>query len=137
MDYKTYYLNQAGNGYPVYIGTPYQKGYGLGGVFRKFFKWVLPILKEHALPIVKTVGKEVLRGASNIANDKLNGKNLKESAKARIKESLNSLAESVQSGEGYKRKQKQNKIKKLISIKKFSKKKKRFLDIFDKNVKKN
>ena len=28
MDFKTYYLNQAGNGLPNFQGSPYQRGYG-------------------------------------------------------------------------------------------------------------
>jgi hypothetical protein len=30
--YHEYYLNQAGRGYPVYVGTRYQRGHGLGSI---------------------------------------------------------------------------------------------------------
>ena len=38
MDWNKYYLDQAGGGnYNYYTGELYQKGYGLGGTFKRFF----------------------------------------------------------------------------------------------------
>lgn len=92
MDFKKYYLDQAlGNSYPVYRGSAFQKGYGLGGYFRKFFSWALPLLKEHGLPIAKNVGKEIVQNIASIANDAIEGKNIKESAKEKIKSSFNKI----------------------------------------------
>ena len=34
MDYRSYYQNQSGSGYPVFQGVKYQRGYGLGNIFR-------------------------------------------------------------------------------------------------------
>lgn len=39
-----------GGEFEFYKGSPYQRGYGLGGTFRRFFSWLVPIFKEHALP---------------------------------------------------------------------------------------
>jgi hypothetical protein len=133
MNYKQYYLNQAGFGHlPVYRGVQFQRGYGLGGVFRKFFTWVIPILRQHAIPIAKTFGEEVIKSASNLANDALEGKNIKDSAKIRIDESMKNLSRKagVQAGEGYKRRTKKRKVK----HKKFTTKKKQktLHDIFSK-----
>ena len=92
MDFNKYYVDQASNSrYPVFRGMDIQRGYGLGGIFKKFFSWIMPIVREHALPVTKTIGKEMLKGAINVANDSLEGKNVKESAKSRTKEVLNNL----------------------------------------------
>jgi hypothetical protein len=125
MDFNKYYVDQANNSsYPVFRGMDIQRGYGLGGIFKKFFSWIMPIVREHALPVTKTLGKELIKGAIDVANDSLEGKNIKDSAKNRTKEFLNNLKET-QLGKGYKRK---NKIKKMYQK---NKKQKRNKDIFD------
>ena len=76
MNYYDYYTNQN-----IYRGVPIQRGYGFGSYFRKFMKWVVPIVKEHAMPTLKsaakTVGSELISSVSNIARDALEGENLK------------------------------------------------------------
>jgi hypothetical protein len=134
MDFKNYYLQQAGNGLPYYQGSPYQRGYGLGGVFRNIFKWIMPIVKEHALPVAKSVGKELLRTATNVAQDTLSGEDLKHSAKKRLKESFKNISENLHQGEGLILKPGltiNSKKRKSVS-KKRKNQKKRILDIFDK-----
>lgn len=134
MDFKSYYLNQAGNGLPYFVGSPYQKGYGLGGIFRNIFKWIMPIVREHALPVAKTVGKELLRTATNVAQDSLNGEEIAQSTKKRLKETLKNISTKIHEGEGFKLKPGLTiKPKKRKSVLKQKKKvKKRILDIFDK-----
>jgi hypothetical protein len=125
MDFNKYYVDQATNSrYPVFRGMDVQRGYGLGGIFKKFFSWIMPIVREHALPVTKSIGKEMLKGAINVANDSLEGKNVKESAKSRTKEVLNTIKET-QLGKGYKRKTKNKKLNKK------HKKLKKHKDIFD------
>lgn len=113
MDWTKYYMEKAGGGdnYDYFRGDVYQKGYGLGGTFKKFFKWIVPIFKRHALPVVKsglkTVGKEALSTAANIANDVVLGKSLKDSANENISGSINNLKETFEKkmeGQGLKRK---------------------------------
>lgn len=99
MDFNSYYQKQADGNY--FRGASFQKGYGLGGAFRRFFSWFIPLIKEHALPVVKTIGKEVVNGVANIASDTINGEDLEDSTKKRIKETFMKLN---QSGKGYKRK---------------------------------
>ena len=89
MDYESYYKNQIEN--PVFKGAIYQRGHGFGDVFKKFFRWIVPIVKQHAGPIASSVGKEALKSAINIANDSLDGKSFTTSSKDRFKESLNNL----------------------------------------------
>jgi hypothetical protein len=88
MDFNNYYSAQAKETIPVFRGAPYQKGSGFGSVFKKIFRWIIPIMKEHALPIVKSVGKEALKSAVNIANDTIDGKDFTTSSKEQVKKSL-------------------------------------------------
>ncbi len=46
MNYNNYYMEQAGGSsdYNYFRGSVYQKAYGLGGSFKRFFKWIIPIL---------------------------------------------------------------------------------------------
>jgi hypothetical protein len=41
--YHDYYLHSAGRGYPVYVGTRYQRGHGLGSIFGALFKAAVPL----------------------------------------------------------------------------------------------
>lgn len=118
MDFNKYYVDQA-TSYPVFKGSTYQRGYGLGNAFRRFISWAIPLLKEYGLPIAKSIGKEIVTNAATVATEALEGKNIKESAKEKILTSLEKLKQ--QKGNGIKRKSKSS--KKLI--------KKRKLDIFD------
>ncbi len=93
MDFNKYYLDQAnGDTFPIYHGNPYMRGYGFGSVFRRLFRWIVPIIKENALPVVKNIGKEAVKSAFNIANDTIEGKSFVESAKTNLKQSLNDLS---------------------------------------------
>ena len=133
MDFKSYYINQAGNGLPYFSGSPYQRGYGLGGVFRNIFKWIMPIVGQHALPVAKSVGKELLRTATNIAQDTLDGEEIGTSTKKRLRESIKNISEKIHQGQGLKLKPglsiKPSKRKSVLY--KNKKAKKRKLDIFD------
>lgn len=114
MDFKNYYLQQAEGNF--FRGPSYQKGYGLGGGFRRFFSWFIPLLKENSLPLFKNVGRNLVQSVADIAKDSLNGEDVEESSKKRVKEGF----ERIQSGKGYKRKRNLKKIQK----------RKRLLDIF-------
>lgn len=135
MDFEKYYQLQSKNNFPVYAGNRSMRGYGFGSVFKRFFKWIMPIVKENALPVVKNIGKEALKSAVNIANDTIDGKTLKESAKSNMKKSLNKISE--QYGNGAKKKlsiigkANQKDIFFNMRQKNSKKKKKRVLDIFD------
>ncbi|GFY77595.1 uncharacterized protein F54H12.2 [Trichonephila inaurata madagascariensis] len=86
--YEDYYVNQAGNGLSYYQGQSFQKGYGIGGWFKRLFRTALPFLTRGA----KSVGKEVLKTGTQIANDLLEGQNLEDAAKHRVKETGRKLA---------------------------------------------
>lgn len=146
IDYNEYYKNQGvsrfhkipryqyGNG-NVFKGPMIQKGYGIGDVFKKFFRWIIPIVKTHVIPIVKqgatNAGNELLKTGTDIAKDYIQGKDLKTSAKEHLKQraisGIDTLSNKTQNyirGLGIKRKK-----RKLYSVAKKAKKRK--LDIFD------
>lgn len=135
MNWNAYYAEQAGGAYnlDVFRGSSYQRGYGLGGSFRSFFKWLVPIFKEHALPLLKSgaqeVGKEAISSITNIAKDAVNGRNIKEAAGEHLNSAVDNLKEKVNkklSGKGIKRRKKR---KNTIIFRKKAK----LNDIFDQN----
>ena len=83
-DFKSYYLAQAGKGFSdieVFRGTPYQRGYGFGSLFKRF-----------AIPILKFLGKQAVKTGIGVGQDILENKNLKQSLKERSKESFKNIA---------------------------------------------
>ena len=138
------YLNKPEMDYPVFVGSKYQRGYGFGNIFKKLYKWIKPLIKEKVVPILKTVGKSILKGSTSFGEDVIDGINPKTSAKRRFEETLNELSDKagVQRDEGLtstsntpinKRK---SKLKKLIKIRSSKKRKRIFTDIFNKSTKK-
>ncbi|GFX89721.1 uncharacterized protein TNCV_3711531 [Trichonephila clavipes] len=110
--FEDHYAGQIGSGLTQYKGINFQKGYGIGGIFRRLFRAALPFLVKGS----KTIGKEVLMTGSRVASDVLSGENFKEAVKTRSRESGKKLAQKtidrVQSmvGKGqYKRKRKKQK----------------------------
>lgn len=71
----------------VFHGEPFQKGYGLGSFFKSLARKALPLLQEGA----KTAGKAALSTGANIARDVLAGNNLKDSAKARLQQTAQTM----------------------------------------------
>jgi len=111
MDYENFFLQQQPITFPTYKGVRYQRGYGLGNVFKRFFKWIVPIIKEKAVPVLKDVGKKVgesvISGTTNFARDALDGKDIKESAKTRFEETKNEIKSKIeQRGEGINKRKK-------------------------------
>lgn len=85
--YEEYYMNQAGYGLPYYSGTPYMKGYGLGGILSGVLRSVVPMFKSAG----KTLLREGLKTGTNILTDALDGRNIKESASQRLSQSAKQL----------------------------------------------
>ncbi|GFX12483.1 uncharacterized protein TNCV_2929771 [Trichonephila clavipes] len=81
--FEDHYAGQIGSGLTHYKGINFQKGYGIGGIFRRLFRAALPFLVKGG----KTIGKEVLMTGSRVASDVLSGENFKEAVKTRSKES--------------------------------------------------
>ena len=80
--YDDYYLRQAGHGMPIFVGGRYQRGRGLGNILGGLARMVVPVLKRSG----KTLLKEGLRTGIDILGDVTSGRNIKSSAKRRIKQ---------------------------------------------------
>lgn len=130
-----------GTGFDVYKGTYWQKGAGLGSTFKKFWSWIVPIFKKHALPKLQSglevLGNEGVSTVKNIYKDVVDGKNLKESAKNNINTAADNLKNKVESaieGAGLEQEQLKptinNKKRKKKIVHFNHKKKKVFQDIF-------
>jgi hypothetical protein len=137
-NFREYYLRQAG-GNGIFVGAPRQRGHGLGGMFKSFYRYVVPLFKSHALPMLKegarTVGSEAIKAATNVGLDALKGHSLKESARNNFGSAIQNLSETVQSkiqtGKGCKKLQ-IGRGKKIQYKAKSSRKKQRTMsDIFD------
>ena len=106
--YEQYYLDQAkkksGN-LPAFHGARFQRGYGLGSIFRGLFRWAVPHLQQGA----KMLGKKALQTGVSVAQDVLAGENLKTATKKRVKQALGLPSQnSPQSGAGKKRYKKES-----------------------------
>lgn len=111
--YESYFDMQTGgarSGYggisQVYIGSPHQRGHGIGSFLGGLFHRIIPLLKQGA----RAVGKEALRAGVNVASDIMdNGVQPREAFKTRLRESGTNLQRkaeekinSLMSGSGYK-----------------------------------
>jgi len=98
--YEDYYTRQVGGEIPVFVGSRYQRGHGLGSVLGGFLRrFVIPLFTTHG----KTLALDALRTGMDVAEDVLGGKQgLKESAKKRIPEGIKRTALNLirQSGSG-------------------------------------
>jgi len=90
----------------VYIGTPNQRGHGIGSFLGGLFRRVLPLLSKG----VKAIGKEVVRSGMNVAHDVIQRDTpFKEAFNTRIKDSAANLKRKAEEkidilmeGSGYK-----------------------------------
>lgn len=89
---------QYGSGYPQFVGTPYQRGAGIGSFFRGLFRAVAPMIKS----VGKSVGREALRAGANVLADATQGRNigdsLKEHGRMAVSNSLREAGDIVQRG---------------------------------------
>jgi len=95
-----------GGGIPrVFVGSPYQRGHGIGSFLGGLFRKILPYLGKGA----RAIGKEALRAGINVIEDVENNTPLKEAMKTRFRESRGNLKRkaeekisSLMRGSGYK-----------------------------------
>ncbi|KAL6416473.1 hypothetical protein ACFW04_013422 [Cataglyphis niger] len=112
MDYNSLYHDELQNGgswgggiQRVFVGSPYQRGHGIGSFLGGLFRRVLPYLNRG----IRVVEKEALRAGVNIIDDVENNMPFKVAAKHRFEESRNNLKRkakekisSLMKGTGYK-----------------------------------
>lgn len=78
---------QYGGNLPVFRGSSFQRGYGLGSFFKSLARSAIPLLKKGA----KTVGKALLNTGADIAKDIASGNNLQESLNTRVNQTIKGL----------------------------------------------
>lgn len=87
--YRNYYINQAGSGMPIFIGSKNQRGHGLGSILSGLFKSAAPLLKKG----LSSLGKNAFKTGLSIAGDVLEGRSAAESARMRGSEGIKGLIE--------------------------------------------
>ena len=70
---------QKGGSLAGFSGVRYQRGAGLGSLFRGLFRTILPVVKS----VGKTVGRQALATGAQVASDVLDGRNVGQSIKQR------------------------------------------------------
>jgi len=80
QDWATFYLSrikhsQTGHGdLEGFQGLAYQRGHGLGSLFKGLFRLIVPVFKS----VGKMVGSEALSTGANIASDLVRGRNIRD-----------------------------------------------------------
>ena len=124
--YEEYYSRQNGGEIPVFAGSKFQRGHGLGSILGGFFRrLVLPFLKTNG----KTMLENAMKTGMDVASDVIDGKSLKSSVKTHVPEGIKRTAKNLkfQSGSGVARAKRTRKRRKHNT---FSSRKRRKRDIF-------
>jgi hypothetical protein len=75
---RDHFLRQKrGGNITGYRGARFQRGYGIGGIFKSLARYAIPLFKQSA----KIVGKRALQAATEVGQHVLRGKNVRESVK--------------------------------------------------------
>ena len=116
---KDHFLRQQrGGNIAGYRCVRFQRGYGIGGIFKSFVRYATPLFKQGA----KVAGKRALQAATEVDQDVLQGKNVRESVKTHrgkvVKDFVEQGARTLlrQTGHGSKRRRSQR--SNLSSVKK-------------------
>ena len=103
--YEQYYLDHAkqkGGYLPAFHGARFQRGYGLGSIFKGLFRWAMPHLQRGA----KVIGRKALQTGVNVAQDVLCGDNIKTAISKQAKQAIGNMtsqkSQQAQSGAGQK-----------------------------------
>jgi hypothetical protein len=102
LSVERYYMNQAGGNVPIFVGSPNQRGHGIGSTFTGLMKASTPLItkglmsvgksvRSMAVPMLKNAGRQLLksgkrgakRAATNMIRDAVRGRNIKQSIKKR------------------------------------------------------
>jgi hypothetical protein len=109
---------QRGGNIAGYRGARFQGGYGIGGIFKSLARYAILLFKQDS----KVVGKRALQAATEVGQDVLQGKNVRESVKTHGGDVIKDFAEQgartflCQTGHGRKRRRIQR--RNLSSVKK-------------------
>ena len=100
---KDHFLRQQrGGNIAEFRGARMQRGYGIGSIFKSLARYAIPLPKQGA----KVVGKRALQAATEVGQDVLQRKNVKEAFKSRGKQAASDVAKNaakkVMTGKGRK-----------------------------------
>jgi hypothetical protein len=84
-----YLRQQRGGNIAGYRCARFQRGYGIGCILKSLARYAIPLFKQGA----KVVGKRALQAATEIGQDVLQGKNVRESVKTHGGEVVKDFAE--------------------------------------------
>ena len=76
-----------GRGISYFAGPAYQRGHGIGSLFRGLFRFAMPLLKQGA----KAVGRQALQTGIQVAGNMFENRLIKESLRTRVREAESSL----------------------------------------------
>lgn len=79
---------QRGSGFS---GSAYQRGAGLGSIFRSLFRAILPVAKSAG----RAIGKRALKAGAEIATDLINGQSPEQTVKRRGRQAATDLLEKA------------------------------------------
>jgi hypothetical protein len=97
---KDHFLRQQrGGNIAGFRGARFQRGYGIGSIFKSLARYAIPLFKQGA----KVVGKRALQAATEVGQDVLQGNNVKEAFKSRGKQAVSDVAKKVMTGNGRKK----------------------------------
>ena len=109
---------QRGGNIAGYHGARMQRGYGIGGIFKSLARYAIPLFKQGA----KVVGKRALQAATEIGQDVLQGKNVRESVETYggkvVKNFSEQGARTLLRQTGHGRKRRRSQCSNLSSVKK-------------------
>ena len=112
-----YYASQASQAGAGFQGQQYQRGAGLGSIFRGIFRALLPIAKSAG----KVVGRQALKTGALIANDVVAGTSIKAAAKRRGRQGaakvLKRASRKLQTGKGLGRRPRKKRVTRKGPIK--------------------
>ena len=94
---EEYYLNQAkqkGGNLLAFHGAQFQRGYGLGSIFKGLFRWAMPHLQQGA----KVLGKKALQTGVQVAQYVLEGNDVNTALARRSREAIGGLVPQAGSG---------------------------------------
>lgn len=108
-DYNQSYDNSNAS-IPIYSGSVYQRGHGLGNILSGFMKVAMPIVKKGAI----SLGKTALKTGLNIAKDSASGTNFRSAISNNMKAAGHELFDKtinhITKSSNKKRKRKRNTI---------------------------
>ncbi len=89
---KDHFLRQQrGGSIAGFRGAHMQRGYGIGSIFKSLARYAIPLFKQGA----KVVGNRALQAATEVGQDVLQGKNVRESVKSRGKQAASDVAKTL------------------------------------------